>query len=92
MGEGEVRGRTLEGNAETQVVMSTVPGVDSAFAFVPRRVSERLLSTTVAEITPDGRVQIEIQSQPAPGAQYAPSTTTLTGELVSAPGAVAPLR
>ncbi len=91
-GEGDVEGRTLEGTAETQIVMSMVPGVDSAFAFVPRRVSEVLVSTTAAEITQDGRVQIEIQSKPAPGAQYAPTTTVLAGSLVAPSGAVPPLR
>ncbi len=91
-GEGTVEGRTLEGEAVTQVVMSTVPGVDSAFAFVPRRVSQRIVSSTAAEISPDGRVQIEIESRPAEGAMYAPTTTTLVGALVVAPGIVPPLR
>ncbi len=92
MGEGDVNGGTLSGIAETQVVMSMVPGVDSAFAFVPRRVSQRIVSSTLTEISPDGRVQIEIQSEPAPGDEYVSTKTTLAGELVSAPRRVPPLR
>ncbi len=91
-GEGTIEGATLEGAAVTQVVMSTVRGIDPAFAFVPRRVSQRILSSTAVEISPDGRVQIEIQSQPAEGAMYAPTTTTLMGALVAMPGTVPPLR
>jgi hypothetical protein len=93
MGEGEVDGGMLSGDAETQVVMSSVPGVDSAFAFMPRRVSDRILSSTLAEISPDGHLTIEIQSRAMPGGpNYSPTKTTLQGELVSKPGQVPPLR
>ena len=93
LGEGDVDAGMLSGNAETQIVMSTVPGVDSAFAFMPRRVSDRIRSSTLAEISPDGHVKIEIQSRSVPGRQsYAPTRTTLHGALVSRPGSVPPLR
>ena len=91
-GEGRVDGRMLTGTAETQIVMSTVPGVDASFAYVPRRVSQRVVSSSVAKITPEGRVSIEIRSQPAEGADYAPTQTVLNGALVSRPGRAAPLR
>ena len=35
-GEGVIDGRRLEGTAATQLVIAMVPGVDPAFAFVPR--------------------------------------------------------
>ena len=38
-GEGRVDGTSLQGTAETQIVMAAVPGIDSAFAFVPRPCS-----------------------------------------------------
>jgi hypothetical protein len=91
-GEGRVDGRVLTGIAETQIVMSTVPGVDAAFAYVPRRVSQRVVSSSVAKITPDGKLSIEIRSEPVAGAEYAPTETVLNGELVSRPGRTVPLR
>ena len=93
MGEGDVDGGMLSGDAETQVVMSTVAGIDSAFALMPRRVSDRIRSSTLAEISPDGHLKIEIQSRSMPGGpSYARTKTTLYGELVSMPGQVPPLR
>jgi hypothetical protein len=91
-GEGNIDGRVLTGTAETQIVMSTVPGVDSAFAYVPRRVSERIVSSSVTKLTPDGRVTIEIRSESGRGSQYAATATLLKGELVSRPGRTVPLR
>lgn len=82
-GEGHIDGRTLRGTAKTQIVMATVPNVDPGFAFIPRRVGTRIESTTVAIVAPDGSVSIEIESSPAPGAQYAPTRTTLSGRRVS---------
>jgi len=85
-GSGTVEGRTLRGEAETQLVMATVPGIDPGFAFVPRMVSTRIQSSTVATVAADGTVQIEIENQPAPGSDYAPTRTTLRGSRVSAAG------
>ena len=85
-GDGTIDGRTLSGTTQTQIVSSTVPGVDPAFAFVPRSVSTRIVSTTTATIAADGTVQIEIDSEPAPGEDYSPTRTTLRGRRVSAAG------
>jgi len=85
-GEGQVDGRTLKGTAHTQLVMATVPGVDPGFAFIPRMVSTRIRSTTVATVAADGTVSIEIENQPEAGEQYAPTRTTLRGSRVSAAG------
>ena len=83
-GEGAIDGRTLTGNASTQLVVASVPGVDPAFAFIPRTVSTRIQSTSVTEVAADGGVVIEIKSQPAPGEQYESTRTKLTGRRVSA--------
>ena len=85
-GSGTVEGRTLRGTTETQLVMATVPGIDPGFAFVPRMVSTRIQSSTVATVALDGTVQIEIENKPAPGADYSPTRTTLRGSRVSAAG------
>ena len=85
-GEGMIDGRTLRGTAQTQLVMATVPGVDPGFAYIPRMVSTRLVSTTVATIAPDGNLSIEISNEPAEGEDYAPTRTTLRGSRVSPAG------
>ena len=85
-GEGTVDGRSLEGTAETQLVMATVPNVDPNFAFIPRMVSTRIASTTRATIAADGSVTIQIENRPAEGEDYAPTRTTLHGARVSAAG------
>ena len=85
-GEGTIEGRTLRGTAQTQLVMASVPGVDPGFAFIRPQVSTRLVSTTVATIAADGDLSIEIENQPAKGADYAPTRTTLRGLRVSAFG------
>ncbi len=83
-GEGAIDGRTLIGTASTQLVVASVPGVDPAFAFIPRTVTTRIQSTAVTEVAPDGGVIVEIENEPAPGEQYEPTRTTLTGRRVSA--------
>ncbi len=85
-GEGTIDGRKLEGTAATQLVIAMVPGIDPAFAFVPRTVTTRLVSKSVTTIADDGTVMITIENQPAEGEQYAPSITTLRGRRVSAAG------
>jgi len=76
-GEGTIEGRTLRGTAQTQLVMATVPGVDPGFAFIPRMVSTRLVSSTVATIAADGNLSIEISNEPAEGEAYSPTRTKL---------------
>ncbi|MDJ0848275.1 MAG: hypothetical protein QNK04_07865 [Myxococcota bacterium] len=85
-GDGTIEGRTLKGTAQTQLVMATVPGIDPGFAFVPRMVSTRIQSTTVATVSPDGTVNVQIENEPVAGEQYAPTRTTLNGRRVSAAG------
>ena len=85
-GVGTVEGRTLRGTAQTQLSMATVPGVDPGFAFIPRMVSTRIVSTSVTTIATDGTVTIEIESQSAGGEDYAPTRTTLRGTRISAAG------
>jgi len=80
-GEGSVEGRTLRGTTKTQLVVSTVPGVDTDFAFIPRIVGARIVSTAVTEIAPDGSLVIELENQPAEGEEdYLPTHTRLTGQ------------
>ena len=78
-GDGVIEGRTLTGSAQMQMVVSTVPGVDTGFAFVPRVVGARIASTSAAEIAPDGSIVIEIENRPAEGDTYQPTRTRLTG-------------
>jgi hypothetical protein len=85
-GEGTIDGRTLKGSSHTQLVVGTVPGVDPGFAFIPRRVSTRIVSTSVTKIAPDGSVQIELANAPEGDEDYSPTRTVLTGKRVSAAG------
>ena len=85
-GEGTIEGRTLKGTSHTQLVVATVPGVDPGFAFIPRRVSTRIVSTSVTKIAPDGSVQIELSNSPEGDEDYSPTRTVLTGRRVSNAG------
>jgi len=78
-GSGIIEGRTLRGTAETQIVISSVPGVDPGFAFIPRATTTRLVSTSVTSIATDGTVEITIENAGAAGAAYQPTRTTLRG-------------
>jgi hypothetical protein len=86
-GEGTVSGRTLDGSAQTQLIVALVPGVDASFAMLPRGVTARIVNRSHAAIAPDGAVRIEIESEAAPGSDYAPTRTTLRGRRVAADGA-----
>ena len=91
-GEGTIEGRTLRGTTHTQLVVSTVPGIDTGFAFVPRIVGARIASTSVTEIEPDGSLVIELENQPEEGEEdYLPTRTRLTGRRVGDSGAHTPL-
>jgi hypothetical protein len=83
-GEGVVADGALKGTAQTQIVWADVPGVNSNFAFVPKRYGPRITSSSVGTLQPDGSIVIEIDSEPAAGAQYAPTHTTLRGSRVPA--------
>ena len=82
-GEGTIDGRTLTGTTQTQLVVSTVPGIDTDFAFIPRIVGARVESTAVTEIAPDGSLVINLENQPAEGeTDYLATKTRLTGKRV----------
>jgi hypothetical protein len=81
-GEGTIQGRTLKGTSHTQLVVATVPGVDPGFAYIPRKVSTRIVSTSVTKIAPDGSVQIELSNAPEGDEDYSPTRTVLTGKRV----------
>jgi hypothetical protein len=85
-GDGSVEGRTLSGTAETQLIVALVPGVDAGFGLLPRMATARILNRSTAEIAGDGSVTIQIDSEPAPGAEYTPTRTTLRGLRTSAVG------
>jgi hypothetical protein len=79
-GEGLVVGRRLEGTASTTLVVSSAPGVDTGFAYVPRMVSQRIASSSAAIFQDDGTVSIEIENLPGEGEDdYAPTRTLLVG-------------
>lgn len=78
-GDGRIEGHRLEGRAQTQLVMASVPGVDTGFAFVPRTVSTRIVSKVRGQVLEDGSISLEIESEPAEGEQYLPTRTVLTG-------------
>jgi len=78
-GSGRIDDRELRGTAEIQIVVTTVPGIDPAFAFIPRTTSTRIVSNSVTTIAPDGSVVIQIENEPAAGEDYAPSRTSLRG-------------
>lgn len=79
-GQGTIDGRTLDGSAETQLIVALVPGVDVGFGMLPRVATARILNRSHATVAPDGSVEVAIESDPAPGSDYAPSRTTLRGE------------
>jgi len=81
-GEGSITGRQISGTARTQIVVAGAPNIDPSFAFVPRRVGTRIVSSTKGTLDDDGTISLEIESEPAPGETYAATRTTLKGSLV----------
>jgi hypothetical protein len=79
-GAGVIEGRILRGTAETQLVISTVPGIDPGFAFIPRSTTTRLVSSSVSSIAADGTVEITIENSGVEGEAYRPTRTTLRGK------------
>lgn len=82
VGEGKVDGRSITGSARTQIVVSSVPGVDTGFAFAPRRVSARIVSTTTGEFEADGLLVIEIESHADKGETYQSTRTRMRGRRI----------
>ena len=85
-GSGRVDDRTLEGTAETQLIVALVPGVDPGFGLLPRHATAQIVNRSVAVIAPDGAVRIEIDSEAKPGTSYPPTHTQLSGRRVAAKG------
>jgi hypothetical protein len=81
-GVGRFESETLVGTAETQLVVSTVPGVDPGFAFVPRVVGLRISSVTRANFLADGSVTMQVENSPGEGEQYTPTHTLLEGQRI----------
>jgi hypothetical protein len=84
-GDGDRKGDVLSGTAHTQLVIQTVPGVDTNFAFIPRQVGPRLVSSWTAHLEPDGTLVVELANQAEKGEKYRPTTTTLRGKRVPEP-------
>ena len=84
-GDGKPSGAGLAGSANTQLVIQTVPGVDTDFAFIPRQVGPRIVSTWVAHLESDGTLVVELTNHAAKGEAYAPTTTKLRGKRVPMP-------
>lgn len=84
-GDGRASGSGLAGSASTQLVIQTVPGVDTDFAFIPRQVGPRIASTWVAHLEADGTLVVELKNRGAEGEAYAATTTTLRGKRVPMP-------
>ena len=89
-GGGRPSGAGLAGTADTQLVIQTVPGVDTGFAFIPRQVGPRLVSTWTAQLDADGTLLIELTNHGAKGEAYSPTKTTLRGKRVQMPREQAP--
>lgn len=89
-GEGTIDGGTLEGSAETQLIVALVPGVDADFGLMPRAATTRIANRSRAVVAPDGSVEIHIESEALPGEEeagaYGPTHTTLRGRRVDVLG------
>ena len=84
-GDGTLQGEALVGTAQTQLVMQTVPGVDTGFGFVPREVGPRLLSDWSARWAGKGELTVEMTNRGEEGEDYSPTKTTLKGRRVAMP-------
>lgn len=85
-GEGRREGGVLKGTAHTQLVLETVPGVDTAFAYIPREVGPRIVSSWTARLGKDGGLLVELTNKPEKGEKYSPTVTKLRGTRVKLPG------
>ena len=84
-GEGRLEGGVLQGTAKTQLVIQTVPGVDTDFAFIPRQVGPRIQSSWTARLERDGTLVVELSNRGQEGEAYSPTKTTLKGRRVVMP-------
>jgi hypothetical protein len=77
---------SLRGDATTQLLRASVPGVDARFPFLPRSVGPQVASVTEVWGLPDGRISIRIQSLTGPAEAESAIRTTLIGQRVGAMG------
>lgn len=89
-GDGTAKGDGLGGTAHTQLVIQTVPGVDTQFAFIPRTVGPRLVSDWTARMERDGTLVVELRNRGEEGEEYSPTRTTLKGKRVQMPSEAKP--
>ena len=82
-GEGRINGSKLEGSTDVQLVLATVAGVDTQFAFIPRIVGPRISSSFTGEVAEDGSTELKIENRAVEGETYSPTRTTLRGVRVS---------
>ena len=70
--------QALAGNAETRILMASIPGLDPSFPWIPGRLGPRVVSKFKMEKAPsEGGFRIEIETEAAPGQSYDPTRTTL---------------
>lgn len=84
-GDGKLKGAALVGTAQTQLVIQTVPGVDTNFGFIPREVGPRLVSDWTARWERPGELTVEMTNRGEDGEDYSPTKTTLKGRRVAMP-------
>lgn len=84
-GEGVLEEGRLVGTANTQLVVQTVPGVDTDFLYVPRVVGPLLVSDWTARLERDGTLLVELSNRGEEGEDYSPTKTTLKGRRVKMP-------
>ena len=89
-GEGRRQGEVLAGTSHTQLVMATTPGVDTGFAYIPRQVGPRIVSSWTARLEKDGTLVVELSNKAEKGEQYRETKTVLRGTRVQMPGEIAP--
>jgi hypothetical protein len=89
-GDAAAKGDTLVGTAHTQLVIQTVPGVDTQFAFIPRTVGPKLVSDWTARLERGGMLVVELVNRGEEGEEYSPTRTTLKGRRVAMPSGRAP--
>lgn len=68
----------LAGEAETRILMASIPGLDPTFPWIPGRLGPRVLSRfTMAAGERAGAFRVEIESEAAPGESYEATRTAL---------------
>lgn len=83
-GEARVEAQALVGDAETQMILASIPGVDPQFAFIPGYLGPRIRSHFRMDPTDESeRFQADIETRAAPGYEYLETRTRLELERIS---------